>query len=1042
MRGYWSTVLAAGAILAFVLLFDSPVSAATYSVTFTESGLPSGTTWSVTLATVGTVFSSTNQIVFPNVSPGTYSYSITNATTSSCSNLCTWHPVPSSGSVVVSSANVAETPVFTQRYYFTVAGGSGGSNGQGWYNAGSVATATSLGVFGRAAGTGFRLASYNVDGGTNTILSTSSLVSVPVTMNAAHTVSYNKVAQYQVTLDSGALTALVSISTPTLPNDNYWYDSGTAVNLILNGAWGRSAGTGNRLKSFTLNGGSSVPVSSTGPVAVLALSSVTSPEFVATSVTTQYQLTLDSGAAGALTSITSTPVPNDNYWYDSGTAVQYVGQGAYARTDGAGMRTTGWWFDSNAQNVISTAGVFFASVTMSAPHALHTAQVTQYEVSLGGTYYVYSITPPTVTGDNYWYDKGSSISVIMNGTFGRAGGDGERMTGFSLNGGQATPVVTVGHVMVLSLTSITTPQTLAVSSTAQYEVSLDSTSQAAVYYITPPTIAGDSYWYDSGVSVSLALNGVWGRASGSGFRLSSYSLNGGSPLAEASTANVAVLSQVYTKSPESVQATDQVQYQLVVNGGSGISFTVLPQIQGDVGWYDAGTSLQVSSAGIYARSAGVGQRAASWNLDGGPLNQAPTAGEVTTGLIVMSAPHTIDFGSVTQYELTLNQGASESLKSATNPTIPGDEYWYDSGSAVAVVLNATGPLGAGERYRMVSYSTNGAAPSTVSPLGSVTVLNVVSLSSPQSVSATLAVQFQFAVSGGNGATISATSPMGDNWFDNGTSLTVSTSYVWGTVAGQSRQSLVSFSLDGVTSGIQRESSGTFTTPQILIDRPQALQFNSVTQYYVTFAFSDSSGSSRITPSSLALDLRGVGTVTLANGSQWFDSGSSFSIAGVSWGGSDVVLPSSATYVVDAPLTVNSSTRVYSATIKVVDAFGLPVAGANAQVTFANGTTVRSQSGSDGKIFLALIPRGGFQAVVANLGLSSTLSGDASTQSQFQVQVPLSFPLVLLIVAIIVAGTAGMLLLLRHRTRKGPEESEAEPSAEPAQSGPPDYVGPV
>ena len=60
-------------------------------------------------------------------------------------------------------------------------------------------------------------------------------------------------------------------------------------------------------------------------------------------------------------------------------------------------------------------------------------------------------------------------------------------------------------------------------------MTLDSTSLAALNALTPPTISGDDYWYDTGTPVTLALNGVWNRASGSGLRLSSYALNGGSP---------------------------------------------------------------------------------------------------------------------------------------------------------------------------------------------------------------------------------------------------------------------------------------------------------------------------------------------------------------------------------------------------------------------------------------------------------------------------------------------------------------------------------
>ena len=83
-------------------------------------------------------------------------------------------------------------------------------------------------------------------------------------------------------------------------------------------------------------------------------------------------------------------------------------------------RVSSWWFDSNRPNPILTAGTFTASITMSAAHSLHTATVTQYQVSISGTYHIFSMTPTTIGGDNYWYDSGSSMSVVLNGTFSRS----------------------------------------------------------------------------------------------------------------------------------------------------------------------------------------------------------------------------------------------------------------------------------------------------------------------------------------------------------------------------------------------------------------------------------------------------------------------------------------------------------------------------------------------------------------------------------------------------------------------------------------------
>ena len=853
-------ILVTAAILIVFAFFASPVSAATFTVTFTEVGLPAGTSWSVTLGAFGTTSSVTNTITFPTVTSGTsYTYSVKNSTTVACQTLCSYHPVPASGSTGVIVGNFGVSVSFTQRYYLTVTGGSGGADGQAWYNAGSTATASSLGVFDRAGGTGFRVVSYSVDGGSNTILTTTSAILLPIAMSAPHAIAFTQVVQYQVSLDSGATAALQSISSPTVPNDNYWYDTGSSVNLVLNGVWGRSAGDGFRLKSFTLNGGASVQEATTGTVTVLSLASITAPQAVTTVTTAQYLLTLDNGATGALASIPAPPIPGDTHWYDSGTVVQYVGQAIYGRSGGAGERVSSWWLDTGSPNPLLTSGSFSTSVTMSAPHAIHTTTVTQYQVALTGSFSISSITPPTVPGDNYWYDSGSSFSLVLNGTYSRTAGSGYRMTGYSLNGGPTVPVLTRAPVQVLSLTDLGSPQAVAISSATQVQVSLDSTSLAALSSITAPTISGDNYWYDTGTSFALTLNGVWGRVSGSGIRLVSYSLDGGSPIAVSSNRSVAVLVQADLKSPQALTASDVMQYLLTVNGGGGITFTVPPPIAGDSGWYDSGTSLKVTSASFYGRGSGVGQRVISWDLDGEPATSVAAAGAVMTGQITMSAPHTVDFSSVTQYEVTLNQGATIALKSISPPTISGDDYWYDSGSGLSVILNGTGSQGPGTRYRLVDYSIDGGASVAVQGTGPVDVLLIASLSAPESIAATITTQYLLTVSGGNGVSVSVPNPTGDGWYDNGTSLTISSSYVWNENAGQSRQTLTSYGLDGQTVSIQRAQAGAFTTPTLVMSKPHVFQFNSVTQYSVSFVFTDSTGTNTISPSALLLTVHGLGT---------------------------------------------------------------------------------------------------------------------------------------------------------------------------------------
>jgi len=97
-----------------------------YSVTFTESGLPSGTLWSVTLN--GTTKSSTTNTITFSVPNGTYSYSIgsVNGYTTS----------PSSGTITVNGANVNIAVIFTPvpvKTYTVTFTENGLQSGTMWY---------------------------------------------------------------------------------------------------------------------------------------------------------------------------------------------------------------------------------------------------------------------------------------------------------------------------------------------------------------------------------------------------------------------------------------------------------------------------------------------------------------------------------------------------------------------------------------------------------------------------------------------------------------------------------------------------------------------------------------------------------------------------------------------------------------------------------------------------------------------------------------------------------------------------------------------
>ncbi|MDA4123571.1 MAG: hypothetical protein OK456_10370, partial [Thaumarchaeota archaeon] len=436
-----------------------------------------------------------------------------------------------------------------------------------------------------------------------------------------------------------------------------------------------------------------------------------------------------------------------------------------------------------ASDPVSTVGpeTVLSGVAILAPHSVTSTTVTQYQVSLdaGAVSSLNSITPPTVAGDDYWYDSGTSVTLTLNGVYARGGGTGMRLADYTINGGGNQPAATLGTVSVISALAISSPQAIGTTIVTQFQVTLDATTTAAMASLTSPTIAGDDYWYDSGTSVTLTLNGVWGRTLLTGDRLTSYQVNGGAVTPVATTGTTNALNALAIGGPQSVTSASTIQFHVSVVGGNGVTYGLNPSIPGDIGWYDSGSSLSVSSNGIYNRAAGTGQRVSSWNIDGGPNTAVATAGTVTTSLLTMTAAHTVTFNSVAQYQVTLNAGAQAALASCTNPTIAGDNYWYDSAAPVTCTLNGVYGRSGGTGNRLASYTINGGASTMESTTGIVTALNLASISSPQTLAAAIVVQYQLTLSvappaaGTTSFVTSPTIPGDTGWYDSGTYVTFS-----------------------------------------------------------------------------------------------------------------------------------------------------------------------------------------------------------------------------------------------------------------------------
>ena len=118
----------------------------------------------------------------------------------------------------------------------------------------------------------------------------------------------------------------------------------------------------------------------------------------------------------------------------------------------------------------------------------------------------------------------------------------------------------------------------------------------------------------------------------------------------------------------------------------------------------------------------------------------------------------------------------------------------------------------------------------------------ITATSTGTVMTTYTTQYLLTVNGGSGLVYSG-SPVGgvgscngtsSCWYNSGSTVQVTTNNVWSVVAGQSRQNLASWNVDGSSNtNAVRSGTGTWTTNPITMTSPQTLNLNAVTQYYVT-----------------------------------------------------------------------------------------------------------------------------------------------------------------------------------------------------------------
>jgi hypothetical protein len=522
-----------------------------------------------------------------------------------------------------------------------------------------------------------------------------------------------------------------------------------------------------------------------------------------------------------------------------------------------------------------------------------------------------------------WFDINEMANITIPGVFARGAGIGQKVVSYSLDG--QSPVRVTPSTQNLSITvPMQDPHQLTISSVKQFQLTLDRGSLAALVSITSPTISGDRFWYDGGENVTVVLNGVWGRGSGTGFRLASYSVNGGMPTPVETTGTVTVLSVQSISSPEILTSLTVPQYYLTISTGSLVGLTP-PAITGDSGWYDQGTLVNATFNN-------------SWDI------------------------------------------------------IPNQSR-----------LNAVG------------FAMNGGAETPLSRSGSGTFVLPLPISQPLNISVDYVTQYHFGLTGDSAAEFSAPSPTGDDFFDAGTGLRITTANTWGLVNGTVRQRIVSYDLDGEVTNVTLTSSGTTTTPTITFDSPHQLSFTSMTQDLVNFRFTDFTGAVAISPRAFGITLNGA-EENLSTSRSWFDSGTQLNVTKITWEGIEMQPVGSPGTVVTKPQTLFVRADVYQASLKVTDLLGLPVSGVEVSFTFVNQTSTTIATGGDGVVSLGILPAGTYRASASGLAGSTNVSVDPASSPTAVVNVIFSYAVIgiILVIALLISVAIAVIFIRRSR----------------------------
>jgi len=730
------------------------------------------------------------------------------------------------------------------------------------------------------AGTRYTCTGYTLDGN-SPVTDTSTSYNFTKVLSA-HTVTFNWVAQFQVTFEQSGQdgTATGTVVTVNGTNKafsdlplNMWVDSGDSVTYSYASPISSSATD----KQFRLNTvtGSPSPVTVSGPTAVIG------------NYKTQYNVTF--GQTGVDTDFTGTVLAVNGTSYNRNGASFWADAGnAYDFTYSSPLTVA-----ANAKRYVLTSVNATTPLTVSQADTISGNYKTQYQVS-------FASNPPeggttTPFGINIWEDPGS-LSISATANFGNSFSSWSSSTAsitFANSTSASTTATINGPGTITANFQLTTVEiTVTSSPTGSGFVKADGTA-----YTTPQTFTwaiGDTHTLEAQPSVSdgASIQYVWTGWSDSGARTHTYTVPSTSttvtanyktqyyltvvtnPLGVATPSgegwydadsSATISTSQYTSiipsssryrfdgwttadmseitDPSMISTSVLMDKAKTVTAGYVIQYYLTVTSAYDtpvgMGWYDAGATANASlTSGVVSGGEGTQYVFTSWSGDASGTG-------LTSNAIIMNGPKTATANWKTQYFLTVNSAHGTS----------GGQGWYDLGSTAYATVNPLTVSGAaGVRYVFTGWS--GDASGAGSPS------NAITMNAPKTATADWKTQYCLTVNSAYGT------PSGMGWYDSG--ATAYATLNTGLVDDGNGARHVFTNWNGDASGTNYAQSNPIT-----MNGPKNAAADWKTRYGVTFSQS-------------GLDNSASGTIVTVNGAAesysdlpyylWVDSGASVNYA--------------------------------------------------------------------------------------------------------------------------------------------------------------------